>query len=517
MAEAHADDERARFFTLCQDMLCIAGTEGYFRRLNPAWTRVLGWSEEELLASPYVDFVHPDDRDSVMREAAAIAAGHNTVSFDNRVRCRDGTYRWLQWTWTLVGDDQQVYATARDVTAVKATQAALRHAHDQAARATQAKNEFLSRMSHDLRTPLNAIMGFAQLLQLNAVTSEQADSAAHILRGGRHLLQLINEVLDLSRIEAGRLSLSLEPVALKDVVPHAVALIGPLAEQRRIVISTADLGELTVFADRQRLTQILLNLLANSVKYNRQGGRVTVSGHLTGAGMVSLEIEDTGVGIPAHHLARLFTPFERLGAEHSEVEGTGLGLALSRGLAEAMRGSLVAESVVDCGSTLILELPSCTAILPRARKTQDDTPAVSGVTGTVVYVEDNLPNLRLMERLLANRPGVELLHAPDGLTGLTLVRARRPNLVLLDLHLPGIVGEEVLRQIWDDPETRAIPVAVLSADATQAQQRRLLAAGAIAYLTKPFDIGEVLRLVDRTLSRAARIAADVHTAAGGTP
>ena len=502
MAEAHMDDERARFFTLCQDMLCIAGTDGCFRRLNPAWSRVLGWSEGELLASPYLEFVHPDDRESANLETAAIASRHMSVSFDTRFRCRDGTYRWLQWTSIVVAEDQQIYATARDVTAVKATQAALRHAHDQAARATQAKNEFLSRMSHDLRTPLNAIMGFAQVLQLGSLTPEQSDSLEHILRGGRHLLQLINEVLDFSRIESGRLSLSLEPVALEDVVPQVVALIRPLAEQRRISIVVPDLSGLTMLADRQRLTQILLNLLANSVKYNRHGGRVAVSGRLTGTGMVSVEIADTGVGIPSHQLARLFTPFERLGAEHTDVEGTGLGLALSRALAEAMRGSIVAESVVDCGSTFTLELPSCDVSVTRVRKTQHETPTVSGVVGVVVYIEDNSSNVRLMERLLTRRPGVELLHAPDGYSGLSMVREHRPNLVLLDLHLPGIPGEEVLRHIWESPDTRSIPVAVLSADATQAQQRRLLAAGAIAYLTKPFEIGEVLRLVDRTLGRA---------------
>ena len=509
MAEAHADDERARFFTLCQDMLCIAGTDGYFRRLNPAWTRVLGWSEAELLSAPYLDFVHPDDRSTARLDTSATAAGHMPVSFDTRVRCRDGTYRWLQWTSIVLAEDQQIYATARDVTAVKATQAALRHAHDQAARATQAKNEFLSRMSHDLRTPLNAIMGFAQVLQLGRLTPEQSDSLEHILRGGRHLLQLINEVLDFSRIESGRLSLSLEPVALKDVIPQVVALIGPLAEQRRVTIVVSDLGELTVLADRQRLNQILLNLLANSVKYNRQGGRVMVSARLTGAGMVSVEIADTGVGIPSHQLARLFTPFERLGAEHTDVEGTGLGLALSRALAEAMRGSIVAESVVDCGSTFTLELPNCDVSVTRARKPQQETPTNLGVVGMVVYIEDNSSNVRLMEQLLSRRPGVQLLHAPDGYSGLSMVKEHRPGLVLLDLHLPGMPGEEVLRHIWESPEMRSIPVAVLSADATQAQQRRLLAAGAIAYLTKPFDIGEVLRLVDRTLGRNGHVTPDV--------
>jgi PAS domain S-box-containing protein len=292
-------DELSRFFTLCQDMLCIADTDGYFRRVNPSWTRITGWSEAELLAAPYLDFVHPDDRAATIREAAAIAAGHVTVSFDNRYRCRDGSYKWLQWTSVLFTEDQQIYGTARDVTVLKTTEMALREAHDQAARATRAKSEFLSRMSHDLRTPLNAIMGFAQVLQLDALSPEQTDSVAHVLRGGRHLLEMINEVLDISRIEAGRLSLSLEPVSLADVACEAVALMGPLAAQRGITITTPDFGEIAVLADRQRLTQILLNLLGNAVKYNRDGGRVNVSARVEGTTRVSIAITDTGAGIPA--------------------------------------------------------------------------------------------------------------------------------------------------------------------------------------------------------------------------
>lgn len=496
--------ELARFFTLCQDMLCIAGTDGFFRRLNPAWTRTLGWSEEELLAAPYLDFVHPDDREATVREASAIAAGHVTVSFDNRYRCRDGSYKWLQWTSVLFIEDQQIYATARDVTVLKHAERALREAHDQAARATQAKNEFLSRMSHDLRTPLNAIMGFAQVLQLDQLTPEQTDSVAHILRGGRHLLELINEVLDISRIESGQLSLSPEPVVLVDAVREAVSLMGPLAEQRGITIEVVDIGELAVRADRQRLAQVLLNLLGNAVKYNRANGRVTVSAQVVDPDRVSIAIRDTGAGIPADKLSLLFMPFERLGAEQSGVEGTGLGLTLSKGLAEAMNGTLTATSLVDEGSTFRLDLPRSGTAALQQHDLPLPTTSVTDVAGVVVYIEDNLSNLQLMRRLLARRPGISLVHAPDGDSGLSTVRTRRPDLVLLDLHLPDLPGEEVLRRLWEDPATRTIPVAVLSADATPGQRRRLLAAGAVNYLTKPFDIAEVLQLIDRTLGLTAR-------------
>jgi len=506
-------DELARFFSLCQDMLCIAGTDGFFKRLNPAWSRLLGWSEEELLASPYLDFVHPEDRATTIREASAIAAGHGTISFNNRYRCRDGSYKWLQWTSILFVEDQQIYAVARDVTILKTTELALHEAHEQAARATQAKNEFLSRMSHDLRTPLNAIMGFAQVLQLDA--PEQSDSVAHILRGGQHLLQMINEILDISRIESGRLSLGLEPVTVADAVGEAVEFIRALAEQRGITVENADCADLVVLADRQRLTQILLNLLGNAVKYNRERGHVRVTVRAGESGRVRISIADTGAGIPADKLALLFTPFERLGAAQSGVEGTGLGLALAKGLAEAMNGVIVAESVVDQGSTFTLELPSSDAAVLSSDEPLAAPSLMADCAGLVVYVEDNVSNVRLMEKLLARRPAVELVHSPDGTTGLSMIRSRRPDLVLLDLHLPDLSGEEVLRRVREDHATRTIPVAVLSADATPTRRRRLLAAGAIAYLTKPFDIEEVLHVIDRTLAAPSPAALTAEAAVGG--
>jgi CheY-like chemotaxis protein len=288
-------------------------------------------------------------------------------------------------------------------------------------------------------------------------------------------------------------------VALAEAVAEAVALIAPLAEERGITMDS-QCDDLVVLADRQRLTQVLLNLLGNAVKYNREHGRVSVSARQAGQGRAHIAIADTGAGIPHDKLALLFRPFERLGAEQSSVEGTGLGLALAKGLAEAMNGAIMAHSVVDQGSTFTLELPTTAAATALAAADDQGAPGVvTDRVGLVVYVEDNLSNLHLVQRLLTRRPGVELLHAPNGAAGLRLVRERRPDLVLLDIHLPDISGSEVLRQLWEDPATRGIPVAVLTADATPAQKRQLLASGAVAYLTKPFDIGEILGLLDRTL------------------
>jgi signal transduction histidine kinase len=369
-----------------------------------------------------------------------------------------------------------------------------------AERATRAKTDFLSRMSHDLRTPLNAIMGFAQVLALDPLSPEHHDSLKHILRGGRHLLELINEVLDIARIEGGQLSLSPEPVAVGEIAQHAVDLIRPLANSRRLTVDVDTPPGLYVRADRQRLNQILFNLLSNAVKYNRDGGTVRVSAQRADVEQVAIVVSDTGSGIPAEKLSLLFTPFERLGAEQSGVEGTGLGLALVKGLVEAMHGSVAAESIVDCGTTLTLRLPRSASAALKEETLIEAAHHDAGASGTVLYVEDNVSNLHLIRRLLTRRPGVELLHAPDGRAALAVLRERRPNLILLDLHLPDGPGEEILRHVWENPATRSIPVAVLSADATPAQRRRLIASGARTYITKPFDIGEVLRLIDQALS-----------------
>jgi len=364
-------------------------------------------------------------------------------------------------------------------------------------------------MSHDLRTPLNAVLGFAQLLASDGLNVEQSECVHQILRGGQHLLNLINEVLDISRIEAGQLSLSPEPVAVRETVRHALDLVAPLAAQRSVTLVLDDQpeGARSVIADRQRLNQILLNLLSNAVKYNRPGGRVTVAFELVSPTRFRIKVTDTGAGISRQKLQVLFTPFERLGAESTTVEGTGLGLALSRGLAEAMGGSLGVVSELDRGSTFWVELE------PTDERAADEGAAeIAADRGdrvavrpasrpaTVLYIEDNSSNVRLMERVLGRRPGITLLHAPQGRTGVTLATDRRPDVIFLDMHLPDVPGDEVLRQLWCDPELRRIPVVVLSADATPGQVRRVMASGASAYLTKPLDLQKVLETLDDMLS-----------------
>ena len=377
-----------------------------------------------------------------------------------------------------------------------------RRAEAEADRANRAKSEFLSRMSHELRTPLNAVIGFAQLLELDVQGEAQRESVEQILKGGRHLLGLINEILDIARIEAGNLAMSSEPVSTDEVIRAALDLIRPQAAARRVQIVEPAPVEQYVMADRQRLQQVLLNLLSNAVKYNRESGVVRVLYEEAPSGRLRLIVADTGRGIAPEMMNRLFTPFDRLGAEQTAVEGTGLGLALSQHLVEAMGGALTATSTVGAGTTFTIELQRAdgplgkeeTGALPNAL---DGT--APNVRGRVLYIEDNLSNLRLLERILARRPGVTLLSAMQGLRGLELARDHEPHLIILDLHLPDLPGTDVLRRLLADPKTKAIPVIILSADATPGQISKLLEQGARAYLTKPLDVTELLSLIDAAL------------------
>ncbi|MDQ1467650.1 MAG: hypothetical protein QOH10_2065, partial [Actinomycetota bacterium] len=373
--------------------------------------------------------------------------------------------------------------------------------------ANQSKSEFLSRMSHELRTPLNAVLGFAQLLELDALTDEQHESVTQVVKGGRHLLQLINEVLDIARIETGNLALSTEPVEPADVIGDVIDLIRPLAIERSITINT-NLRAVNgyVLADRQRLRQILLNLMSNAVKYNRDGGTITVGCEALDGGQARITVTDTGPGIPADQRSKLFQPFERLGAEQTNVEGTGVGLALSLRLAEAMNGTLDLQSSPGTGSTFWIELPTIEGPIERHERLEhtEPTPAAGAADHqhTVLYIEDNVANVKLIEHVFAHRPDIHIVPTMQGRMGLELAQRDRPALVLLDLHLPDIDGDEVLRNLRRHPNTVDVPVIVLSADATEHQIQRLLELGATAYLTKPINVQEFLQVVDEYIAVA---------------
>ena len=375
-------------------------------------------------------------------------------------------------------------------------------ARDEAVTATQAKNAFLSSTSHELRTPLNAVLGFTQLLQMSDLGEEDRDAVERILAAGHHLLALINELIDIARIESGEFSLSVEPVAVQPVVEETCQLMAPLAADRSITISQhCPWPGLAVDADRQRLRQILVNLVSNAIKYNRHGGTVTITCQARSPEQVSLAVTDTGPGIPAADLDRVFDPFERLGAEQTAIEGTGIGLPLARAFAEAMGGHLTAASVPDQGTTFTVTMPRTSDMI---QAPEDDTvpvrltaPDDSGGTDIrILYIEDNPANIEVVSRFMRTRPGIRLQSVTSGQAGLALAAQEAPDLILLDLHLPGLHGEEVLRRLQAEPATAGIPVAILSAEAAPAVIRHMRASGVIAYLTKPLDLAELGQLID---------------------
>jgi signal transduction histidine kinase/CheY-like chemotaxis protein len=385
---------------------------------------------------------------------------------------------------------------AESQTALDARNVELIEANTEADRANLAKSEFLSRMSHELRTPLNAILGFAQLLEFDALNPGQRESLDQISRGGRHLLHLIDEVLDIARVEAGELRLSPEPTGAAELVHETLALVTPLAEHRSIAL-LSDFGTWTdthVLADRQRLKQILLNLFSNAIKYNREAGEVHVSLQLHDSERLTIAVRDTGAGLSREQLDRIFEPFERLGAEQRSIEGTGLGLALSRRLAQAMGAELKVDSEPGHGSTFSIELE----VVAAPQLAEEPVHLLAEPTlgqRKILYIEDNVSNLRLVERVLARHSKVTFLPAMQGTIGLELAREHHPDMILLDLHLPDLGGHEVLVRLKAEPATQHTPVVVLSADASPGQIRRLHQAGAAAYLTKPINLEELLETV----------------------
>lgn len=389
---------------------------------------------------------------------------------------------------------------------LKLANEALEKAKEEADTANEAKSVFLSRMSHELRTPMNAILGFAQILEMTALDDKQKKGVSHILKSGNHLLNLINEVLDIARIESGNISLSVEHVPLNSVVSEVMDLFLPVAAARDIEISFKPSGNLSVMADRQRLKQILINVVNNAVKYNHVGGKVWIETALNKE-FVRISVSDNGFGINKENLSKLFTPFERIGAEKHNIEGTGLGLSVVKQLTHAMNGRLGVESEVRKGSTFWFEFIGSKEntealdfdeLIARANdEGNNNSQNIIQKEKTVLYVEDNYSNIELIETIFKNaHPDVNLVALTYGGNAVNLAKLYKPELILLDLHLPDIHGSEVFDKLRLDPETRDIPVVILSADGMQKQIEYMLNLGAKAYLIKPIKVNEFLNIVE---------------------
>jgi len=521
---------------------------------HPRKTQMLGYKAEQFKHySDFMDLVHPDDFETAMSAMRNHFSG-KAITYDTeyRIKTSEGDYKWFYDIGTIVNRDdngkplkiigfvidvsrqkqaeQQIIdlnanlelkihertaelatmneTLLKEIEVRKAAEEESFRAMNEAKKATAAKSEFMSRMSHELRTPLNSILGFAQLLELGDLNNSQKKGINHIMHSGKQLLNMINEVLDITQIETGRLSLSLEPVQLKNVFREVFDVIKPFAEEKKVTVEflNSDFDNLFVSADYQRLKQALTNLIDNAVRYNKEGGTVIVKaeplpGYSKETAPLKILITDNGVGIAKEDIPKLFHPFERIGNKQNENQGSGLGLTLVNQMVNIMGGRVGVESSPEVGSTFWIEFNQIkgqieTANLPD--KALDDSKVISDRKSTILYVEDNVTNIELVEQILDGRSeNIRLLTSTSGKKSIEMAVEFMPDLILLDLDLPDIHGSEVLDLLQSDDKTKAIPVVVISADAMPGRLQKLLKAGAKNYLTKPLDVNSFLRIIDQ--------------------
>jgi PAS domain S-box-containing protein len=498
------------------DALITTDPSGIITDVNKQMEALTGCTRDELIGAPFKKFFTDPDR---AEDGIKLVLSETKVTnFELTARARDDKKTVVSCNATTFYDRdrtlQGVIVAARDVTerkrldlSLQETNVQLENAKFAAEKANLAKSDFLSSMSHELRSPLNAILGFGQLMESGSPspTPGQKDSIDQILQAGWYLLELINEILDLSLIESGKLSLSPESMSLAEVLNDCQAMIELQAQKGgiRMLFPKSD-SPYFVKADRTRVKQVLINLLSNAIKYNRVDGTVEVKCSAVTAERVRISFHDTGQGLSEENLAQLFQPFNRLGQESGAEEGTGIGLVVSKRLVELMGGAIGAESTVGVGSVFWIELNATAA--PRLLSGADEPRASASAPlqsdsplRTLLYVEDNPANLMLIEKLIARRPDMRLLSAKDGGRGIEIARASRPDVILMDINLPGISGIKALRILLDDPATAQIPVIALSANAMPHDIDKGLEAGFFRYLTKPIKVNEFMDTLDMAL------------------
>ena len=528
-ARAQASQYARSLLEASLDPLVTISAEGKITDVNEGSIKVTGVARSELIGTDFSDyFTEPARAREGYQQVFALGS---VIDYPLNIRHRDGCLTDVLYNASVYKDVSGgvlgVFAAARDITARKLVEAEqkrlsqvlretnveLQGAKVEAERANLAKSDFLSSMSHELRSPLNAILGFAQLLDSESppLTAEQKESTSHILQAGWYLLELINEILDLAQIESGKLPLSLEFVSLDEVLGDCQAMIEPQARKSgiRAVFSKPDVS-LFVRADRTRVKQVFVNLLSNAIKYNRVGGSVEVSSRPCPGDRVRVSFKDTGEGLTPNKVAQLFQPFNRLGQEAGVEEGAGIGLVVSKQLVELMGGLIGVESTVGVGSVFWIELNASDVVdtgsddKSHAVATLPDTGS-GGPLRTVLYVEDNPANLMLVTKLLARRPDINLLSAKDGRSGVEMAQATRPDVILMDINLPGISGVMALRILAADPSTARIPVIAISANARPRDIVKGLEAAFFRYLTKPIKVTEFMDTLNLALEAAMTI------------
>ena len=525
-ARKHAEDKlrwtegsfRLMVESVSDYAIVMLDPEGRVVSWNTGAQRIKGFQTDEILGRHFSTFYPQDDVDAgkPQRDLDSAAASGRHEDEGWRVR-KDGSLFWANIVFTAIrdasGNLRGFAKLTRDLTERNKVEAILTDARALAEKANLAKSDFLSSMSHELRSPLNAILGFAQLMESDtpAPSPAQGESIIQILNAGWYLLELINEILDLATIESGKLSMSLEPVSLGELLHECHSMIEPLA-QRRGIRMKAPTSEIPycINADRTRIKQVLINLLSNAIKYNRPGGTVVVDCTAnTASGRVRITVTDTGAGLPPEKLQQLFQPFNRLGQEvNGGEEGTGIGLVVSKRLVELMDGVIGVESMVGKGSSFWVEmLSTAPLVLPPPIDTiaaaESAAASLAGLR-TLLYVEDNPANLQLVERLIARRNDLRILSAMDGNRGVELARTCLPDVILMDINLPGISGIEALRILRDDKSTAHIPVVALSANAMPRDIQKGLDAGFFRYLTKPIKVSDFMDALNVALASTER-------------
>ena len=502
------------------DAIMATDPSGIITDVNKEMESLTGCTRDELIGAPFKNyFTDPERADAAIKQ---MLREKKVTDYELTACARDGrkTEVSLNAT-TFYGRDRTlrgVFAAARNITERKRNEHALRETNSElesakstAEKANLAKSDFLSSMSHELRSPLNAILGFAQLMDSSTPTptAYQKESIDQILQSGWHLLKLINEILDLAVIESGKVSLSPESVSLAEVMSECQAMMESQAQTRGIIMTFPHFDQpVFVRADRTRLKQIVINLLSNAIKYNKEKGLVTVDCVRSSPERIRIRVSDTGAGLPPEKVAQLFQPFNRLGQEAAGVLGTGIGLVVTKRLAELMDGVLGVESTVGEGSVFWCELHSSVAPHHICESAEVATThaliPVGAHTRSLLYIEDNPANMRLVAQLIERRPDIRLITAVNGTLGIELARSAQPTLILMDINLPGISGIEALKILRADPATAHIPIVALSANAMYRDIEKGLELGFLRYLTKPIKVNEFMDTLDMVLDFAER-------------
>jgi PAS domain S-box-containing protein len=503
------------------DAIMTTNPSGIITDVNKQTEALTGCTRDELVGAPFKDyFTDPERAEASIK---LVLSEKRVSNYELTVRARDGRETVVSYNASTFYDRdrrlQGVFAAARDVTerkhfeqALQESNSELQRAKGAAEKANLAKSDFLSSMSHELRSPLNAILGFAQLMESSSPvpTPSQAGRISQILQAGWHLLNLINEILDLAVIESGKVSLSLEPVALADILSECHEMMESQAQKRGIVMTFPLFTEASyVRADRTRLKQIVINLLSNAIKYNKEHGSVVVECIAASPDVVRISVRDTGAGLKPEKVAQLFQPFNRLGQEAGSVAGTGIGLVVTKKLAQLIEGSLGVESTFGKGSVFWVDLPASQPPDLSVDRAEPDVAILSqGPTDigqrTLLYIEDNPANMVLVEEIVSRLPNVRLLTAVNGTIGISIAHDFHPDVILMDINLPGISGIDAMKMLLVDPVTAHIPVVALSANAMQRDIEKGLKAGFFRYITKPIRINEFTEALNEALKFAEK-------------